>query len=492
MVDADINEKLKAPFSRDEVIAALSHMHPLKAPGPNATQGFNPSYIWRSILYGKEILERGISWAVGNGHLINLSKDAWIPGHHFFRPDPIILDAYNINKVRDLLEDSGNNWNQELVRSVYPNEVSNVILSIPLSLTERADLIAWNHTKNDNYSVRSGYWVAMKIKDALLSIASSSSNNIETWQWFWKLPIPPRIKIFLWRCMKGTIPTKTNLVRKYVEIDQSCPRCDLGTETPEHAFRDCPWVSFFWEACVLRLSRAPTNQILQDWIFNSVRCMNIETDSTFAIHLWSIWRSRNLLVFQQSHLDHVSCFSFAMSTLHDFKHYQLIHDVKTKAKNFDGKWKPPPAGVFKLNTDASITGIGGLIRNHMGNVLEAFALKSHKCTDVITTEALACLRGIQMAKDLGVQNLIVEVDNLELANALINRLVPRSCVGNIIHDIFAFTSSFSTITFCWTKRDHNKPAHELARLACSDDPFNFPLISLPFPIYAFVIADATF
>ncbi|KAH6794363.1 adenylate kinase family protein [Perilla frutescens var. hirtella] len=58
----------------------------------------------------------------------------------------------------------------------------------------------------------------------------------------------------------------------------------------------------------------------------------------------------------------------------------------------------------------------------MGNVLEAFALKSPKCTDVITTEALACLRGIQMAKDLGVQKLIVEVDNLELANALINSL----------------------------------------------------------------------
>ncbi|KAH6828801.1 adenylate kinase family protein [Perilla frutescens var. hirtella] len=58
----------------------------------------------------------------------------------------------------------------------------------------------------------------------------------------------------------------------------------------------------------------------------------------------------------------------------------------------------------------------------MGNVLEAFELKSHKCTDVITAEALACLRGIQMAKDLGVQKLIVEVDNLELANALINSL----------------------------------------------------------------------
>ncbi|KAH6805645.1 hypothetical protein C2S51_030476 [Perilla frutescens var. frutescens] len=221
--------------------------------------------------------------------------------------------------------------------------------------------------------------------------------------------------------------------------------------------------------------------------------MNIEVAGIFAIYLWSIWRSRNLLVFQQCHLDHVSCFSLAMSKLHDFKHCLLIHDVKTKAKNFDGKWKPPPAGVFKLNTDAFIdreesTGIRGPIRNHMGNVLEDFALKSHKCTDVITVEALACSRGVQMAKDLGVQKLIVEVDNLEFANALINRSVPRSYVENIIHDIFSITSSFSMITFCWRKRDHNKPAHELARLACSGGPFGYPLISLPFPIYSLVTA----
>ena len=43
-----------------------------------ARAGNNPSYTWRSILKGIEVLNRGIIWRVGNGRSINIWRDPWL------------------------------------------------------------------------------------------------------------------------------------------------------------------------------------------------------------------------------------------------------------------------------------------------------------------------------------------------------------------------------------------------------------------------------
>lgn len=45
----------------------------------NARVGHCPSYTWRSLLRGRDILERGSVWMVGNGSCIDLEHDNWIP-----------------------------------------------------------------------------------------------------------------------------------------------------------------------------------------------------------------------------------------------------------------------------------------------------------------------------------------------------------------------------------------------------------------------------
>jgi hypothetical protein len=37
------------------------------------------SYIWRSIMHGKKLLDKGILWRVGDGKYINILRDRWIP-----------------------------------------------------------------------------------------------------------------------------------------------------------------------------------------------------------------------------------------------------------------------------------------------------------------------------------------------------------------------------------------------------------------------------
>lgn len=44
-----------------------------------ATLGSNPSYIWRSLMWSRDVLNEGLCWKVCNGDNINTRRDIWIP-----------------------------------------------------------------------------------------------------------------------------------------------------------------------------------------------------------------------------------------------------------------------------------------------------------------------------------------------------------------------------------------------------------------------------
>ncbi|KAK2637969.1 hypothetical protein Ddye_025764 [Dipteronia dyeriana] len=65
------------------------------------------------------------------------------------------------------------------------------------------------------------------------------------------------------------------------------------------------------------------------------------------------------------------------------------------------KWTLPPAGSFKVNTDAAIladhqlVGVGLIIRDSNGKVSTSFAQKFTVCFSPAMAEAVAILQGLQ-------------------------------------------------------------------------------------------------
>ena len=82
-----------------------------------------------------------------------------------------------------------------------------------------------------------------------------------------------------------------------------------------------------------------------------------------------------------------------------------------------GKWRTPPQGILKINTDGSSkrnlgpTGISGVGRNSKGDVQFVFSIyKGHHTNNLM--EAIAILYVVKNACDLGWRRLICESDFL--------------------------------------------------------------------------------
>lgn len=52
----------------------------------------------------------------------------------------------------------------------------------------------------------------------------------QCWNKLWKLQVPPKVKLFIWRAFNGILPTMLSLKSGGVNCDMLCPRCKGGTE----------------------------------------------------------------------------------------------------------------------------------------------------------------------------------------------------------------------------------------------------------------------
>ena len=123
----------------------------------SSSLGCNPSFVWRSVWSAKEVVNKGIRWRVGDCKSIYVWRDAWVRDLHGFRVGTTpASDLVNL-KVSDLLLDAGRGWDSELVHSIFENNDSRAICSIPLSKSQTSDSLIWHYSNSGLYTVKSCY-----------------------------------------------------------------------------------------------------------------------------------------------------------------------------------------------------------------------------------------------------------------------------------------------------------------------------------------------
>ncbi|XP_073019456.1 uncharacterized protein [Primulina eburnea] len=120
--------------------------------------GNNPSFIWSSLLWSRELLRNGLCWRVGNGKNIATFRDQWIPRCRSLKRSD---DTQNyLDMVKSLIENGA--WNELLIRSTLLSYLVEDILAIPIASNRNEDSRFWLYEPKGKYTVLSGYKLSNK------------------------------------------------------------------------------------------------------------------------------------------------------------------------------------------------------------------------------------------------------------------------------------------------------------------------------------------
>lgn len=172
---------------------------------------------------------------------VRIWEDNWLPNQQGFKmwsPKPVGCD---ISHVFELIDFSSGLWKRDILQQLFLPFEALWIEQIPLASMKNDDQLVWADSPTSFFTVKSAYHCIRRTWKEQEDTSPSAANSDPVWKKLWKIQVLPRFAHFLWRALKGVIPTRQKLWNKGVRCPMFCPRCDNATETVEHALRDCPW-----------------------------------------------------------------------------------------------------------------------------------------------------------------------------------------------------------------------------------------------------------
>ncbi|KAL0006019.1 hypothetical protein SO802_013580 [Lithocarpus litseifolius] len=212
----------------------------------------------------------------------------------------------------------------------------------------------------------------------------------------------------------------------------------------------------------------------------------------FPMGLWHLWLARNNFLFKKGVIDtmiHIKCIK---ESAEFFSIGAKVRCNKMK-KVIRVAWEKPPLGWMKLNSDGSALGNpgkaggGGLIRDHQGNWVRGYA-RAHGNSNSSLAELWALCDGLEIAKDLGLDKLIVEMDALSIV-LLMNNDKANLLMEPLLSDCRKLLDAIPFKRVVHTFREANQCADMLARFGGSSIS-NFVVFMYPPPVVAgLLLAD---
>ncbi|WMV51732.1 hypothetical protein MTR67_045117 [Solanum verrucosum] len=398
--------------------------HPVLAVGTGASQA------WRSMINGREEVEPYIWWQLKNGNS-SFWFDNWtnFGALYYTEGELAVEEEREVNTFADT-----GSWRIDAIEGVVSVEMTYIILnSIPPPIGNEIDRAWWTGNKSGVFSSKSAY-----------QIIRPRRNKIECSQFIWVTGLPFKIAFFLWRVLKGRVPTDDNLKRCRIPIVSKCYCYEEGCEeTMNHLFLTAPVACKLWQHFVSSTGiKYAGNQLFPalNNVWKGVEGMKARhiIRSIPVIIIWELWIRRN----QMKHVKQVSYYAVkdrCERMIHCLikNHYPNWKDVPTRwLQSFDRiqqhkkqlffkivKWKLPGAGMLKCNTDGACRGNPGIssyafcIRNDQGNLIYAEADTIGIATNLIA-ETTAIWKALQFILLSIWQSLVVESNSLTLIKIL--------------------------------------------------------------------------
>ena len=135
------------------------------------------------------------------------------------------------------------------------------------------------------------------------------------------------------------------------------------------------------------------------------------------------------------------------------------------------KWTPPCEEWYKVNVDGAefmelgCCGVGVVIRNAQGQIMGAMSKKLELPLGAVEVEAKAFEEGLMLARDLGLNHVILEGDAQVVTNALLGYCLPPTSIRTIIARAKLWRQMVQVWKTNHVRRTGNVAAHLMARNA---------------------------
>ncbi|KAJ0085031.1 hypothetical protein Patl1_07263 [Pistacia atlantica] len=149
----------------------------------------------------------------------------------------------------------------------------------------------------------------------------------------------------------------------------------------------------------------------------------------FGVVVSKIWQRRNEFTFKQ-HLSTPS--QIIHHTTQELDMLNSLHQSRTSTNAHpqipdpsSPRWQPPLEGIYKINWDASVRkvdctiGVGIAIWDWQDKFMATMRMKKTMFPDAYLAESFAALQAVILAADIGINQIILEGDTLQVVNDLL-------------------------------------------------------------------------
>lgn len=417
---------------------------------------------WKSICVAilghegaKSIASKGVRKNIGDGLSSLFWHDTWVCEYPLKLVVPRLFSiAINQNSsIGSYGIWEGYNWvwvfswkrelhPQDKAEKVHLDELLKLVCLDP----KAKDRLIWAPDKSGRFSTKSF------TKELHKTIPPSLSDAVKG---VWKCLVPYRIEVFVWIALLGKINSRHKLASLgIISVNEDiCPLCYKCSETSEHLLLHCAaaqqlwnwWLELWGVKWVFPSSLIDT---FSQWkaVKKKGSFFKKVWASSFFVIIWTLWKERNIRVFQEStatakNLQDLvllrlgwwiegwdSSFPYTPVDIQRNPHCLEWNDnmksaVLPKANPDHISWSPPPAQVLKWNVDASVitsnscSAIGGILRNNKGEFMCMFS-SPIPFIEINCAEILAIHRAIQISIQSDIiknANFLLESDS---ANAV--------------------------------------------------------------------------
>ncbi|WZZ14205.1 hypothetical protein YC2023_107294 [Brassica napus] len=342
--------------------------------------GRRPSYAWRSIMFGRDLMKQGLVKEIGNGEESRVWLDNWVidtvPRPPNYRHDSVVDLTLTVDT---LIDQQTGSWNVRRVRETIADDDVERVLATKI-FRGKDDSLRWGFASNGVYNTKSGYNLLQKMQEFQFpGLNDLPPVEKQLWRSLWKSKTSPKLRHFLWKAMAEALAVKQQLRSRGIHIDPMCSVCGLARESICHMLFQCPRASEVWKLSKLPLPPAgfSNNSVFLNMHYliscSHKRGLDPKLQLAFPWILWHIWKARNLLCFEKINLSAAEIISKAMDEASMWLTVNVprIMEISSRslAANTTEVWRKPPTGFVKCNvgfswsSNTQLAGASWLVRD---------------------------------------------------------------------------------------------------------------------------------